>query len=120
MEQVTENVRTWSEDKPLDKREFEAVTDIGRRLFSGGVLPCTACCYCVERCPQGLDIPRLIALYNEHIFSGGGFIAPSAVSALPAGKRPDACVACHSCEAVCPQQLKIPDTLAKFAELLKG
>ena len=120
MEQVTENVCTWSEDKPLDKREFEAVTDIGRRLFSGGVLPCTACRYCVERCPQGLDIPRLIALYNEHIFSGGGFIAPSAVSALPADKRPDACVACHSCEAVCPQQLKIPDTLAKFAELLKG
>ena len=68
--------------------------------------------------PQGLDIPNLLALYNEHTFTGGGFIAPMAVEALPEEKRPAACIGCRSCEAVCPQQLKISEALADFARKL--
>ena len=57
-------------------------------------------------------------LYNEHKFTGGGFIAPMAISALPEDKRPSACIGCRSCEAVCPQQLKISEAMAEFTELL--
>lgn len=53
-----------------------------------GKLPCTACRYCTTHCPQGLDIPALLELYNEHSFSGGGFIAPMALSAVPEEKKP--------------------------------
>ena len=62
-----------------------------------------------------LDIPSLLALYNEHCFTGGGFIAPMVVSTLPEDKRPSACIACRSCEAVCPQQIKISEAMADFA-----
>ena len=82
------------------------------------ILPCTACHYCVSHCPQGLDIPSLLELYNEHNFTGGGFIAPMALSALPEDKRPTACLHCHSCEAVCPQQIKISDAMESFAAML--
>ena len=82
------------------------------------VLPCTACHYCVSHCPQGLDIPNLIALYNEHCYTKGGFIAPMAMSAIPEDKRPSACIGCRSCEAVCPQQIKISEAMADFAEKL--
>lgn len=81
-------------------------------------VPCTACHYCVSHCPQGLDIPGLLALYNEHAFTGGGFIAPMALSALPKDKWPSACLGCRSCEAVCPQQLKISEAMADFASRL--
>lgn len=72
----------------------------------------------VSHCPQGLDIPRLLALYNEHAFSGGGFIAPFAVAAIEPDKRPNNCISCHSCTAVCPQKIEIPETLAKFSEMM--
>ena len=118
MEQVMDNVRIWSEDKPLSEDEFKAITGIGSSLFASGALPCTRCRYCLSHCPMGLNIPHLIALYNEHVFTGGGFIAPMALDALPADKLPSACIACHSCTAVCPQQLPIPETFEKFSGML--
>ena len=65
-----------------------------------------------------LDIPRLLALYNEHAFTGGGFLAPMAVEALPDNKKPSACIGCRSCEAVCPQQIKISEAMADFSHKL--
>ena len=117
--QMKENIATFSEDKPLSKEELDALVGIADDMVQGGILPCTACRYCTSYCPQGLDIPRLLALYNEHTFTGGGFLAPMAVEALPEDKRPSACVACRSCEAVCPQQIKISEAMAAFAKLLQ-
>ena len=74
----------------------------------------------MTHCPQGLDIPCLLALYNEHSFTGGGFIAPMALAAVPADKQPSACIGCRSCEAVCPQQIKISEAMADFAERLRA
>lgn len=119
LEQVEENVRTWSEDKPLDEAEFEAALGVGRGLFTEGALPCTACRYCVSRCPQGLDIPELLRLYNDYVFSGPrAYHVINVIEAMPEEKRPAACIACGSCAGVCPQQLPIPETFAKLTELL--
>ncbi len=117
--QMKENIATFSKSKPLSKEELDALVGIADDMVRGGILPCTACRYCTSYCPQGLDIPRLLALYNEHTFSGGGFLAPMAVEALPEDKRPSACVGCRSCEAVCPQQIKISEAMAAFAKLLQ-
>ena len=117
--QMKENIATFSEDKPLSNEELDALVDIADDMVQGGILPCTACRYCTSYCPQGLDIPRLLALYNEHTFTGGGFLAPMAVEALPENKRPGACVGCRSCEAVCPQQIKISEAMAAFDKLLQ-
>lgn len=95
-----------------------ALLSIADRMVKGGILPCTACHYCVAHCPQQLDIPRLLGLYNEHRFTGGGFLAPMSVDALPEDRRPNACVNCGSCAAVCPQQLDIPGALADFSKML--
>ena len=119
LEQARDNVRIWSGERPLSAAEFNALTGIGRSLFAKGTVPCTACRYCVSHCPQGLDIPRLLSLYNEAVYSGtDAFIVRSGIGVLPDGKRPSDCVACHSCSAVCPQQLPIPETLAQFCALL--
>ena len=119
MQQVMENVETWSEDRPLNDEEFKAITDVGRRLFANGTVPCTSCHYCVSRCPQELDIPRLLSLFNEAVYSGkDAFTVKVGIKTLPEDKLPTACIACHSCAEVCPQQLEIPETLARFSELL--
>ena len=49
---------------------------------------------------------------------GGGFIAPMALAAIPEDKRPNACIGCRSCEAVCPQQIKISEAMADFSRML--
>ena len=97
---------------------MKALLEVADDMVKKIVLPCTSCHYCVSHCPQELDIPNLIALYNEHCFTKGGFIAPMAMSAIPEEKRPSACIGCRSCEAVCPQQIKISEAMADFAEKL--
>ena len=109
MEQLKENIAIWQEDKPLSKEEFDRLTELADEETRKGGLPCTSCHYCTSHCPQKLPIPELIALYNEHKITGGGFLAPMAVGSMPEKERPANCVGCHSCEQVCPQQIKISD-----------
>lgn len=119
MEQMKENIRTYEEDRPLNQEEMDTLMGIAQDMVKKTSVPCTACHYCVDHCPQELNIPRLLELYNEHVLTEGGFIAPMALSAIPAEKHPDACIGCRSCEAVCPQQIKISEAMADFAEKLK-
>lgn len=119
LEQLKENIRTFETEKPLSKEEMDTLLSIADGMLNG-TLPCTACRYCTSHCPQGLDIPMLLNLYNEHSFTGGGFIAPMALSAVPQEKHPSACVGCRSCEKVCPQQIKISEAMSNFSEKLKG
>ena len=117
-EQLEKNLVTFADEKKLNDAEMKALMSIADKMLSVGTVPCTACHYCVSHCPQGLDIPHLISLYNEHTYTGGGFIAPMALGALPEDKRPQACLGCRSCEQVCPQQIKISEVLAAFSEKL--
>lgn len=120
MEQLKENIQTFETDKPLNKEEWDGILGIADEMLKQSNLPCTACHYCVSHCPKGLDIPELIDMYNEHCFTGGGFLAPMLIATIPEEKRPSACVGCRSCEAVCPQQIKISEAMADFREKLGG
>ncbi|EDO60029.1 4Fe-4S binding domain protein [[Clostridium] leptum DSM 753] len=117
-EQLRENIQTFEEEKPLNSKEMEKLLKIANNMVEKIALPCTACRYCVSHCPQGLDIPALLALYNEHCVTDGGFIAPMALSAIQEEKRPGACIGCRSCEAVCPQQIKVSEAMADFVRKL--
>lgn len=118
MEQMQANIRTYETEQPLNENEMQELLTIADEMVGKIALPCTACHYCVSHCPQGLDIPNLLALYNEHCFTDGGFIAPMALSAVPEDKRPNSCIGCRSCEAVCPQQIRISEAMADFARKL--
>ena len=118
MEQLKENIAIWQEDKPLSKEEFDRLTELADEETRKGGLPCTSCHYCTSHCPQKLPIPELIALYNEHKITGGGFLAPMAVGSMPEKERPANCVGCHSCEQVCPQQIKISDMMRDFSSMI--
>ena len=117
-EQLEKNLKTFAEDKKLSDSEMQTLLGIADEMLSAGTVPCTACHYCVSHCPQELDIPRLLALYNEHAFTGGGFIAPMVMGTLPDEKKPSACLHCRSCEEVCPQQIKISEVMEDFAARL--
>ncbi len=114
-DQLEKNIATFAEDRPLNEEEMAAILEAAESMLD--VLPCTACRYCVSHCPKGLDIPTLLSLYNETRFVNG-LITHMAVDALDEEKRPDACAGCHSCEAVCPQQLEIAGAMKDFVRKL--
>ena len=114
-DQLEKNIATFAEDRPLNEEEMTAILEAADSMLD--VLPCTACRYCVSHCPKGLDIPTLLSLYNETRFVNGLFTL-MAVDALDEEKRPDACAGCHSCEAVCPQQLEIAGAMKDFVRKL--
>lgn len=111
MEQLAKNIETYAEDKPLSEKEMGVLLEIADSMLD--ILPCTACRYCVTHCPKGLDIPVLLSLYNETRYVNG-LITHMAVDALQEDRRPDACIGCRSCEAVCPQQLQIAGAMKDF------
>ena len=119
MKQLAENIATFEEDKPLSDEEKAVLYEIARKRLEKTTLPCTSCRYCVDHCPKELDIPRLIGLYNEHAFTGGGFMAPMALQSIPKEKHPSACIGCRSCEKVCPQSIKISEAMEDFTKKLK-
>ena len=120
LKQLKDNIRTFETERPLDRQEFDTLMEIADGMVKKRILPCTACRYCTSHCPQQLDIPSLLSLYNEHRFTEGGFIAPMVLMAVPEEKRPDACIGCRSCEAVCPQQIKISEAMADFSGRLRA
>ena len=114
-EQMKDNLRTFATDQPLNEEERAVLLEMAGDMTQRTALPCTACRYCTTHCPKGLNIPWLLELYNEHIFTGGGFIAPMALMSLPEDKKPSACIGCRSCERVCPQQIRISEAMKDFA-----
>lgn len=113
MEQLKENIEIWGEEKPLSDQETDSLLHMAAGMMDG-LLPCTACRYCTSHCPKGLDIPKLIGLYNDYKFTGGGFVPAMVISTLPEDKRPGACIGCRSCEKLCPQQIKISEAMKDF------
>jgi len=115
MEQMMDNVKTFSEDKPLSEEETDVLLDIAEGMKDS--IPCTACRYCCDGCPAGLDIPGLISTYNEIRFSPAVNVAMR-IEFMPEDKKPTACIGCGQCTQMCPQNINVPGALKDFAEKL--
>ena len=116
--QLKENVATFEEDKPLSEEELKVILKIADGMM-GRMLPCTACRYCITHCPKELDIPRLLGIYNNNQFSGVENIQPAVLKNVEKEKWPSKCIACRSCEKVCPQGIKISEAMSDFTEKLE-
>ncbi len=118
MEQLKENLKTFEEPKPVTEKENEMLLSLAESMTSR--IPCTACRYCSEGCPAGLEIPDLLARYNE--YKSGQSLMPvvRGMEQVEKDKWPDQCLNCGACKAVCPQGIDIPLMLREFAALIKA
>ena len=117
LEQMRDNVHTFSERRALNEAETALILDIAETLKNS--VPCTGCRYCCDGCPMGLDIPALLGVFNEIR------ISPSVNSAMrvefaPEDKRPTACIGCGQCVQICPQNIDIPTELKNLTQALKN
>ena len=116
LEQMAENTATLSVDQPLTQEELAALLELAETLKDS--IPCTACRYCCDGCPMGLDIPSMIAAYNEVRFQPVSNVGMR-FDALPLDKRPAACIACGKCSQACPQGIDVPSALKGLAEAIE-
>ncbi len=115
MEQLQENIATFSEEKTLSEEEFAALSRAAEQMAD--FVPCTACRYCTEECPKGLDIPKLIAMYNEMRHDGAGTLSFN-LRGMKDEEKPGACIGCGRCQRICPQGIHIPEIMRDFKERL--
>ncbi len=117
MAQMEANLATYGQSRPLNAAEREALLTIADGMTNG--VPCTSCGYCLKSCPMGLNIPALIATYNE-ICVDAKTNPVMWLEALPADKQPAACLACGKCAHMCPQHIAIPVALDDLATRLES
>ena len=113
--QMEDNIKTYAQHKPVTQEEFALLLEIAEH-FKGAV-PCTACRYCCDGCPMKLDIPALLALYNELRLTPALSVSMRA-ECIPAEQAPSACIGCGACTHICPQNIDIPGAMKDFVAIM--
>ena len=116
-EQLNDNVSYMENFQPLNEGERATVQKVVDILNSLPTIPCTACKYCVDGCPQKINIPGIfkamndLTLYNNEVTARRSYD-----NAVGEGGKAGDCIQCGACEAHCPQKIEIIETLKKAAE----
>ena len=122
MDQVTQNIESAGRSGVGTMTEENLrIIDLARTEYRKlSAISCTKCAYCMP-CPNGVDIPRNLELYNEGImYNNFGLSKGLYTTVFPASIRAEQCTACRSCEEKCPQHIAISSWLAKIHQTLTG
>ena len=114
--QMQDNISYMKNFVPLNKRELAAIEDV-QEVFNGlHLIPCTACRYCTDGCPQHIAIPDLFATMNsKKLYKDWNADYYYGMHTGP-GRRASDCLKCGKCEKACPQHLPIRQLLEDVAK----
>jgi hypothetical protein len=127
MQQVVENVESVNKSgiNTLTDSELKTIADLRDAFNKYVVVSCTRCGYCIP-CPSGVSIPSILGILNEIAYWGDkarmgyGLMAktPEELNRrLEGGEMVEGaatlCTQCEECLEKCPQQIEIPDLMAK-------
>lgn len=117
VDQVVDNIKTMSNPEPITEQEQAIIDFAVEKLLLKTQLPCTGCRYCID-CPEGIDIPEVLSVYNSYMLSHSPFDLMDLL-AMPEGKRPGDCVECRACVELCPQGIDVPKAMRYLDKALK-
>jgi predicted aldo/keto reductase-like oxidoreductase len=119
MKHVEENVEYADRSGPGTLKEYEVTLyDEVRQAYNElGFIGCTACRYCMP-CPNGVEIPTILGLYNEYYMSGqNDEIKNKYWEQITPETHSSNCVSCAKCEEQCPQHLPIRKFMGETARM---
>jgi predicted aldo/keto reductase-like oxidoreductase len=119
LEQMNDNSLFMRDFTPLFDKERAILEQAVKYIEESIAIPCTACRYCVDTCPQNIPIPDYFGLYNNKKQSAVQMFYIQDLyyqrRSQGYGKASD-CVECGECEKHCPQHL----TIRKFLKDVAG
>jgi predicted aldo/keto reductase-like oxidoreductase len=125
MEQVKENIESADRSSPdkFTEREILLVSKVREKYLEYGFIGCTGCKYCMP-CTEGVDIAEIFSLFNDYYTKRGDSEAQKEIKdkyleLIPIEKGAKRCAKCGECKEKCPQQLPIPQLIAKAARLFE-
>ena len=124
--QLDDNVSYMEHFEPLSEKEHAVLNKAVDILKSIPTVPCTGCRYCVDDCPQHINIPEIFKALNGYKQFGSleGSDKPYNMGqyehATKDGGKASECLHCGSCEAHCPQHIHIIEELEGAAKAYEG
>ena len=117
MEQMLDNTSFMADFQPLNEKEMAAIRKVREIFRTKDMIPCTACRYCIDGCPQHISIPDLFAVMNTKQIHKNWDADRyyNEVHTAP-GRRASDCLECGKCEKACPQHLPIRQLLKDVAK----
>lgn len=115
-EQLKHNIDTFNRNNPLNDEETKVILEIAEKLKDS--VPCTKCRYCTAGCPMGIDIPDMIATYNE-IKNVPSTNAIMWLDTVDENSLPSACIGCGACASICPQKIDIPFIMQDMTRIIE-
>ena len=116
LEQVQENIASASKSGigKLSDADLDLIAEAKKTYEGFQLIPCTNCGYCVP-CPEGVDIPRILKIYNDGImYEKVESAKTDYLMWVPAENKADLCVVCGECLEKCPQDIPISDWMEKI------
>ena len=112
LQQMKDNIATFENFQLMNDDEIKTADEIAKIIQSQGEINCTACKYCMEVCPKGINIPAIFSLYNQYKVTKSAFHLKIYYETLSETEKADKCIKCGLCTKNCPQNLQIPELLA--------
>lgn len=117
MEQMLDNTSFMADFQPLNEKEMAAIRKVREIFRTKDMIPCTACRYCIDGCPQHISIPDLFAVMNtKQIHKNWDADRCYSEVHTATGRRASDCLECGKCEKACPQHLPIRQLLKDVAK----
>ena len=119
MQHVQENVASAEASgiHTLAGEELALVARVRERYNELCPIPCTKCRYCMP-CPNGVNIPRNLEIYNEGVMYDKPDSARQAYTRLSEDERAGVCTQCRECEALCPQSIPVSEWMPRVHQVL--
>lgn len=132
MENLVENVDTFSDFKPMNEEELEFMDQLAGLMAEYPMINCNNCQYCMP-CPYGVDIPGIFMHYNSIVTEGKMPLSKDQrefrklrrnylttySKAIESLRQADHCIGCHQCIEHCPQSISIPEELQRIDQYIE-
>ena len=120
LEQMYDNIATIKNFKPLSQNDHDIIAKVIEKYRSIPRIPCTGCRYCVDDCPQKINIPNLIDIYSDYMIYHSKVAGKDMYPVLSrkGGKASD-CIQCRTCERHCPQEIEIANIMKNIAKVFE-
>lgn len=116
LKQLEENIGDFENFTPLNDEEYKIIDEVREIINSNITVECTKCKYCLDACPEDINIPKIFDLYNAEKINDIGDWTPVGNAYVNYSKIPGAglasdCTECGMCVEECPQHIDIPEVM---------